>query len=218
MATKLYDKTRFVEFIVKNPMDNDVIKLSKMIDGDFPDGFSGKKVLVVGCLEEPFANTIADLGADVTGVDLRAYEMGDISNGYDSCLYIHIVGDMRVLKLEDKFALIISCSVVVYTCLGYYKEIVDPVGDSEVMSAIYDHLKDDGVCYITVPIGGSWKETNHWRRYTLETISRLTSKFKELDRDYFETSYLGFNDVDEEAVKNYHDSTDISVLLKLGKK
>lgn len=214
----LLDVKEFVAFIVSNPIDNDVIQAQRMLDRDFGETYAGKSALVVGCNEDPFANTLGTIGCRTKGIDLRPYNGGDISNGYaGEPLYEHIHADILTHEIKDTFDLIVSISVVEHIGLGYYGGKVTPEGDIDAMENISKLLSPTGVCYITVPIGGSWKETAHWRRYTLDSISRLTKHFTEIERKYFQTSYLGWDEVDEEAVKNYHDSTDISVLLKLGK-
>jgi len=215
----IQDHPKYKAFIEKNPLDQDVVRIAVQLDNDYKD-FKGLDILVVGCNEDPFANLLAELGANVTGLDLREYSNTELDTGWEKPLYNHIVGDIITHNFNNKFDLIISISVIEHVGLGWiqYGGIVDEFGDSVAMSNMYSALKPSGNIYITVPIGGSFKVTPHWRRYTLDTLDRLkpTDCFEE-SREYFATSYNGSGTCTEQEVKEYHSSTDISVLLKLGK-
>lgn len=199
-----------------NHMDNDVQEAVKALDADYPT-FEKLDVLVVGCLEDPFANLLSEAGAVVTGVDYRESGKGDIDNGFSQDKYTHIVGDMKEIVLPKRYDLAVSISAIEHSGLGYYGDQRDPDGDVKTIANIYNHMKPGGRFYVTVPIGGSWHETYHWRRYTVESISRIIGPFKEVSRKYFCTARKGKEEVSEEVVKAYHQSTEISILLKLEK-
>lgn len=207
---------KFKSFIEKNPLDQDVVRVASALN-DYD--FTGKKVLVVGCNEDPFANLFAELGADVTGLDLRGYSNTELDTGWPEPLYKHIVGDAVTHNFTEKYDLCVTVSVVEHIGLGWiqYGGVVDEDGDIKAMKNIHTALKDDGFILVTVPIGGSWKVTPHWRRYTKETLPRLIGGGKVLDSVCFATSYLGAENCDDKEVSEYHDSADISVLLKIGK-
>lgn len=207
---------KFQEFIKKNPLDQDVVRVALALN-DYD--FKGKKVLVVGCNEDPFANLFAELGADVTGLDLREYSNTELDTGWEKPLYKHIIGDAVTYNFEEKFDLCVSVSVVEHIGLGWiqYGGVIEEYGDSWAMKNMHSALKEDGIIIITVPIGGSFKVTPHWRRYTKETLNRLICEGKLIDSICFATSYLGAGNCDDKEVSEYHDSADISVLLKIGK-
>lgn len=209
---------KFKAFIEKNPLDQDVVRMAVQLDKDYKS-FDGLDVLVVGCNEDPFANLLAELGANVTGLDLREYSNTELDTGWAKPLYTHIVGDAVIYKFDKQFDLIISISVIEHIGLGWiqYGGVINEDGDSMAMANMYSALKMNGFIYITVPIGGSFKVTPHWRRYTLETMDRLIGNSSEVSQEYFATSYNGSGTCTEQEVREYHSSTDISVLLKLGK-
>lgn len=196
--------------------DNDTRMTAQMLDRDY-SSYDGLKVLVVGCLEDPFANILASLGASVTGIDYREPKQGDISNGFEDDLYTHVTGDMKEKLLAKEFDLVISVSAIEHSGLGYYKDERDEDGDIKTVKNIAMHMRPKARFYVTVPVGGEWTVTYHWRRYTTNTLSRLTAPFKELERIYFNTSYRGNSIVSEDEVRGYKTGPDISVLLKLEK-
>lgn len=209
---------KYLEFIKSNHLDQDVVRIANKLDEDFEGNYIGLDVLVVGCNEDPFANVLSELGANVIGLDLREYSNTELSTGWEKPLYEHIVGDAVTYNFDKKFDLCVSISVVEHIGLGWiqYGGVVDEMGDAIAMRNMASALKDSGNIYITVPIGGSWKVTPHWRRYTLDTISRLIGDSEELHRVYFATSYNGSGTCTQKEVEEYHSSTDISILLKLG--
>lgn len=206
---------RFIA-IGDNKRDSDVVYVANELDKDY-ESFSGLDVLVVGCLEDPFANLLSEFGARVDGVDYREKQSGDISNGFETDSYNHIVGDFSTLNLNKKYDLVISVSAIEHSGLGYYQESINYDADINTVHNIYCHLKDRGRFYVTVPVGGIWNQTPHWRRYTLPTLTRISSPFREIKRVYFNTSYRGSDIVSEQEVLGYKESADISVLLTLEK-
>lgn len=205
-----------VMFLGANPLDNDIKAMVQEIN-DYE--IMGKRVLVVGCLEEPMANAMAELGADVTGYDLRPYDKGDISNGYETCLYKHVIGDAKKMTFEGEFDLAVSVSVIEHSGLGYYGDEHDGDADIGVCQAIYKALKPGGLFLVTVPVGGSYKQTNHWRRYTKELLKeRIVGNFKILKESYFWTGYAApQGHATPEDIQNYHKHADISAFLVLQK-
>lgn len=201
-------------FMAEFPLDNDVRKVCGAFD---EYAAKSKSILVVGCLEEPVANSLGKLGYNVTGIDLRQYNKGDQYKGPDTPSYTHLVGDVREYYRNSSFDCIISISVIEHIGLGYYGESIDALGDSEAMHRINKNLKSGGICIITVPYGKSTLITKHWRRYTKDTISRLTQDFIILKKHFFQTSYLGNKDLTEDEANRYDDLADVSILLVMKK-
>lgn len=209
---------KFKAFIERQPLDQDVVRVANALDKDHTN-YEGKSILIVGCNEDPFANLLSELGAKVTGLDLREYSNTELDTGWDKPLYNHIVGDAVTHKFAQQFDIIISISVVEHIGLGWiqYGGVVNEDGDSMAMSNMHQALNLYGTMYITVPIGGSWKVTPHWRRYTPDTLDRLIGNASLISKEYFATSYNGSGTCTELEVLEYHAGADISVLLKLGK-
>lgn len=207
---------KFAEFLAigDNHMDNDLKQIGRWLD---EENVMGTNILCVGCLEEPTANILQDLGASVTGVDMREYGRGDIPNGFDNPIYEHIVSDFSKFETNKKFDIAISISAIEHFGIGYYKEVVDEDGDKKAMAKILSLLKPGGFALITVPIGGSWCKTYHWRRYAFDTLDRITNGFHVEREEYWLTARKGQEQVDKKYVESYHESTEISVVLKLRK-
>ena len=203
------------EFLEKFYLDNDIRQIVRVLDRILD---RKKSILIIGCLEEPLANVLAELGHNVTGVDLREYNKGDVYLGPDTPLYKHLTGDFLDIQFEEKFDLIISVSVIEHSGLGYYKDKLDEDADIKIGRKAYDLLEKQGSFLITVPIGGQDYKTSHWRLYTLESINRIIGKFKVVLQEYWATSYLGNYKATEENVRQNLDNADISILLEMKKK
>lgn len=203
------------EFLNQFPLDNDVRQVVRTLDTLTE---KKKSVLVIGCLEEPIANVLADLGHSVTGVDLRPYNRGDEYRGPDEPRYRHVVGNFLDVAFTEKFDLIISVSVIEHAGLGYYKDEVDPIADTKIMRKAYSLLADGGKMVITVPIGGAEYQTKHWRLYSLDTFDkRMLDGFRVTKREYWFTSYKGNEKASEKDVRENINTADISILLVLEK-
>lgn len=197
------------------PLDNDIRQVVRVLDEEIK---SKKKILVIGCLEEPLANTLSELGHEVVGVDLRPYNRGDEYRGPDVPNYKHITGDFLDVEFSEKFDLIISVSVIEHSGLGYYKDKIDSDADIKIAKKVLGLLKPDGKFILTVPIGGQEYQTRHWRLYTLPTVfKRLITGFEVLTKEFWFTSYKGNERASEEDVKANLTTADISILLVLGK-
>lgn len=205
------------EHLKQNDMDNDFRQIVRVLDLDYKDNSKPLDILVVGCLEEPTAQTLAELGHNVVGIDLRDWNAGDIKPLFETPKYTHIKGDIRKFKFDQQFDLIISISVIEHIGLGYYKDEKEEDGDTKAMNIMAGLLKPGGRIYITVPIGGEWYETYHWRLYTLDTMSRLTAGLNITRQEYWFTSYQGQGKGNLEDVAFMKKCADLSLLLTLEK-
>lgn len=204
---------RIEEFLTQFPLDNDIRQIDKKLKDKKPC-----RTLIIGCLEEPLANHLAEQGFDVTGVDLRPYNCGDEYIGPEKPLYNHITGDFLDAKIDGLFDMIISISVIEHSGLGYYKDKIDEHADIRIMQKAAELLAPGGKMMITVPIGGVSYQTKHWRLYTPNTLKLLTAPFNVELLEYWQTSYLGREQVDIDAVMKNVSTADISALLILTKK
>ncbi len=141
------------------------------------------RVLVVGAHDEPTANMLADMGNDVTGVDMRGYDNKLMS----ACNYRFHRGDfcdpeLFRHSLED-FDVFVSLSTIEHFGMGAYRE--GPISiyyDVLAMRKAWELLKYGGKAYITVPTGSQFMEVwPHWRIYDLHSLrDRLIQDFKPL--------------------------------------
>lgn len=148
----------------------------------FLDNFAirpASRVLVVGCREEATANMLAEIGLDVTGVDLRGYE--DVQG---HCNYMCIKDDFCNMNRSLNFgnfdaAVLLSC--IEHFGMNVYGEgFTHRYYDIIAMRKVWEVLKPNGVVYLTVPFGGYYLEHwPHWRIYDMASFKdRLANGFE----------------------------------------
>jgi hypothetical protein len=133
-----------------------------------------QSILEVGANEEPSAAILTDNGFDVTGVDLREHDPKYPVN------FTRIKDDfVKLASSLGKFDCAFSTSAIEHFGLNVYGSDVDPNYDIKAMSLMYDVLKDNGTCYITVPYGKYFIEDTDWRVYNSEKLQeRIVGNFK----------------------------------------
>lgn len=128
------------------------------------------KILEVGSHDAPTASMLSKCGFRVTGIDLR--ECDQTPN------YEHIKGnfcDMPEEFVKEKlnyYDSIISVSSIEHFGLSTYQEgNYRSHLDFVAMRKIYDYLKKDGHCYVSVPFGSRFSEfMHHWRVYDFNSL------------------------------------------------
>jgi hypothetical protein len=202
----------YPEFKLPNGIvDADSREFAKVFDAPL-----GSSVLEVGCSEELIAYSLASIGFNVVGIDLRhGYVKDNLVN------YTFIKGNLLDIGFNIKFDATILLSTVEHVGLGCYNEAKVPDGDVLAMNKIYGMLKDGGRAYVTVPYGtpGEWLG---WRVYDNDAIDkRLIGKFNVVDRKIFASA-----DFKQYKVGDYVDEADVagnlgpevSILLVLEKR
>ena len=138
----------------------------------------GSRVLEVGAHDEPLSNILADLGFDVTGVDLREYD-----SKLPKCNYRYLRQDFcdaQCLKDEKPFDIFVSISCIEHFGLGTYQEgMFRCYYDVLAMRKAWELLKEGGSVYITVPFGKDYIENMpHWRVYDNQSVlDRIVQDF-----------------------------------------
>lgn len=139
------------------------------------------KVLVVGSHDEPTANILAEMGHDVTGVDLREYDAR-----LSPCNYRYVKGDFcdpDVVPERGQYDAFVSLSTIEHFGMGGYREgPLHAFYDVIAMRKAWELLRNGGKAYLTVPTGGHYLEIwPHWRVYDLNSLrDRLVQDFKTL--------------------------------------
>jgi 23S rRNA U2552 (ribose-2'-O)-methylase RlmE/FtsJ len=137
------------------------------------------KILEIGSHDAPTASMLSSCGFDVTGIDLRDCDQ--------KLNYKHIKANFCDMPQEfvienlNKFDSIISISAIEHFGLntygeGRYRSHLDVIA----MRKIYEFLKIDGTCYVSVPFGGKFTEfMNHWRVYDFHNLKdRIIQDFQ----------------------------------------
>lgn len=78
---------------------------------------------------------------------------------------------------NDKFDIIISYSSIEHSGLGRYGDTINPNGDIDTMNTMYNHLTNDGIIALGVPIGKDTLVWNAHRIYGKYRLSLLLQKF-----------------------------------------
>ena len=141
----------------------------------------GSKILVVGAHDEPSANMLAEMGHNVTGIDLREYD-----KDLPPCNYTFLRGDFCGMDLSGlgKFDVFVALSCIEHFGMGTYKEGPQHrYYDVVAMRRAWEMLKDGGHAYVTIPMCGYFNEVwPHWRTYDLNSVKeRLVQDFALVD-------------------------------------
>lgn len=200
----------------------------------------GSKILEVASHDEPVANILAEKGYNVYGIDMREYNpLQDTEDKkhklYPECNYNYIRSDF--CNMEDAFIKehmgtfddVVCLSAIEHFGLGTYGEAIHPYYDVIAMRWIWHMLKENGVCYISVPYGGRFIEKYpHWRIYNKKEANyRIVQDFRTLGVICFiaDTIEIGENKyaqkgqvISLEEANSYMGTVPhISILLKLQK-
>lgn len=173
------------------PFDEDTRRFFDMLE--LPD--HPCTILEVGSHEEYAANILAELGHDVTGIDLREYDSK--GHGGHPCNYKYVRSDVNRHKFDaNHFDIAFSLSAIEHFGLGTYGEgPISIYADVLAMDNIWKTLKYDGCAYITVPYGGKYVESiPHWRIYDQAALrDRLVGDFMIIDSVFFASAQVKGN-------------------------
>lgn len=138
----------------------------------------GAKILEVGCCRSRLAVELASLGYKVTAIDLKYYK-------YKHPNLTFIQGDLRFIKLPQKFDAVTAVSTIEHTGLGSYNEKKSITGDMEMMDKIYSLLKKQGKLIITLPFGKYEIINNFSKIYDYKNLKLLFRRFKILKIEFY---------------------------------
>lgn len=79
---------------------------------------------------------------------------------------------------NNKYDMILSYSSIEHSGLGRYGDNINPNGDIDTMTTIYEHLYDDGILSLGMPIGRDTLIWNANRIYGRKRLPMLLSNFK----------------------------------------
>jgi SAM-dependent methyltransferase len=122
------------------------------------------RVLDVGGAESRLAKTPAELGFDVTVVDIN-----DVVSGRAKFIRANI---LELDFPEDHFDIIIAISTVEHVGLpAYGQTLLDEDGDIKAMEKMYRWLKRGGFVIVTVPYGRPHHPPSFERAYDKRTLA-----------------------------------------------
>jgi len=123
------------------------------------------RVLDVGGADSRLARTLAELGFDVTVIDVL-----DVDHGRARFVRANILEHDFP---EEHFDVIIAISTIEHVGLpAYGQKVLDPDGDTKAMGKLYRWLKRGGFAILTVPYGKPHHPPDFERVYNKETLAK----------------------------------------------
>lgn len=140
-----------------------------------------KRALEIGPGKSPIIPAMLCLGYQVTAVDTSA-DPTSILGGFD-----FVPGDFAKFSSEEKFDVIVACSVVEHLGLtGRYNSTEDVDGDLRAMRQIRNLLQPSGKLLITIPVGRDALHKPWHRVYGRERLPKLLEGFEVVRSQFFQ--------------------------------
>ncbi len=138
-----------------------------------------KKVLDFGCSRGWIPLSLASLGHNVTGIDFRDFPFTHPN-------FKFYKGDILQIK-ENEFDIVLCLSTLEHVGLGAYGEEYDSDALKNVVKKIYSLLKQDGLFFLTIPVGKSSID-NFEKSFTPDEIKKLLENngLKLSEENYFQ--------------------------------
>ena len=134
----------------------------------------GKKVLIIGSEEPCYEACALHYGAK----EVMMVEYQEVISDHPQ---IKTVIAEEFSKMNEKYDVAISISSVEHSGLGRYGDPIDPDGDIEAMKDLYNNLKDNGLCFLAVPIGMDQIIWNAHRVYGRHRLPKLIEGFETIE-------------------------------------
>ena len=156
----------------------------------YRDSIQNKKVAVIGS-QTPWIEAIL--------VNFGAKEVITVEYNVPVCNHdiIKTISYTEFSTSSEKYDSIVTFSSVEHSGLGRYGDPLNPNGDIETMEHIYSSLKEDGKCFLGIPVGRDFLVWNAHRIYgELRLKLMYLDKFKEIEwlgceKDYIYTCPMG---------------------------
>jgi len=130
------------------------------------------KILDVGGSESRVAKTLAELGFDVTVIDINDVDHGSAKFVRENILEYEFP--------EEEFDVVVAISTIEHIGLpAYGQKLIDSDGDVKTMDKIYRWLKSGGVAIVTLPYGKPHHPPQFERVYNEKTLKEriITDKW-----------------------------------------
>ena len=115
--------------------DKDYDRECDFIENIFETTKKPKEILEIGCGTGSYTKILLNRGYKVTGIDISC-EMLEIAR--EKCSAKFIEGDIRTIKIDDKF----DCCLAMFAVMGYITKNTDII---KVLINIRKHLKTGGI-------------------------------------------------------------------------
>ncbi len=138
------------------------------------------KILDVGCCETILPIQLASLGYNVTGIDIRPYELKHPNFNFiktDIC---------NTTNLKEKFDFITCISALEHIGLDtIYGKTKQHSSDKKAINSMFNLLKPKGQLLLTVPIASKFSQSGFMKIYTPKKLHQLLKSFDVIKEDYF---------------------------------
>jgi len=137
-------------------------------------------ILDVGCCETILPIQLSSLGYQVTGLDIRDYELGHPN-------FKFVKEDICQTKLShDQFDVITCVSMVEHVGLNtIYGKSNQKSSDKKAIKSMFSLLKPGGKLFITTPVANTFSQSEFMKIYTPQKIHQLLKDFLIIKEQYF---------------------------------
>lgn len=138
------------------------------------------KALDVACCETIFPIQLASLGYQVTGLDIRPYELKHPN-------FTFLQEDICQTSLSANSFDVITCvSAIEHFGLNtIYGKSNQGTSDKNALESMFKLLKPGGKLLLTTPVAQQFYQSEFMKVYTPTQISQLFNKFKIVKQEYF---------------------------------
>lgn len=141
---------------------------------------SKSRILDIGCCESTVSISLATLGHQVTGVDIRPYELSHPNFEFRQ-------EDIVSTPLKEKqFDYVLLLSTVEHIGLDtMYGDSQQGTDDLATLRKVKTLLKPNGKLLLTVPYAKHFSQDSFMRRYDKAHLKRLLKGFKIIEQKFF---------------------------------
>ena len=140
----------------------------------YQNHIKNKRVLIIGSEEPCYEACALFYGAK----DITVVEYQKVISEHPQITTVTVD---EFSKMTEKYDVAISISSVEHSGLGRYGDPIDPNGDMEAMKFLYNNLKEDAICFLSVPIG---LDQIIWNAHRVYGNIRFPLLFDLIESDY----------------------------------
>lgn len=137
-------------------------------------------ILDIGCLESTVGLSLATLGHQVTGIDIRPMELTHPN-------FTFIQEDICETTLKkNQFDYVLLLSTLEHIGLDtIYGKVTETSSDQKTLEQVYKLLKPGGKLLLTIPYCKTYWYDNFMRRYNQQTLKKRLKKFNIVTQHFF---------------------------------
>ena len=174
----MYSSPKMRSFFTKLDINERVVELP-FVFTNLPKS-KKTKILDVGCCENILPIQLASLGYEVTGMDIRDYQLTHPN-------FTFMKDDICYTKLKkNSFDLITCISVLEHIGLDtIYGKSDKKSSDKKALKSILDLLKPKGKLLLTVPVANRFSQSEFMKIYTPQKLHQILKYFEIIKEDNF---------------------------------